>query len=134
MLMAFAHLTTSMPPACSWHHQSFVYMHLDYHGIRSPQNLYVACMLMTPSIICSIFCLSNPILYTPACSRSLPTSLPLYRLHAHDTGPPLPLQHRLRIYSTRPIIKLHHNTIQTYHHHDNRRLQHQQDQPLQLQR
>ena len=120
MLTTFTHLTTSIPPACSQHRLSFVPssvctsqfdMRLHTHGIHSPHHIYPACMLTAPPIICSIFCLSNPILYTPTCSRPLSTSPPLYRLHAHDTARHLPLPHRLSIHSTRT----HHSTTQQHH-------------------
>ena len=114
MLTVFAHLNTYMPPACSRHRLSFVYMRLHAHGIHPPQHLYAVCMLMEPPIICSIFCLSNPVLYVPACSRPLPTSPPLSRLHTHGNARTLPLPHRLHIHSTRthnPTIPQHFTTL-----------------------
>ena len=107
ILTAVAHLTISIPPACSRHSVSFVPSSI----CTSFAHLYAACMITTPPIICSIFCLSNPFSYAPACSRPLPTSPPLCRLHAHDTALPLPLQHRPRIRST----LTHHSTTPRYY-------------------
>ena len=55
-------------------------MRLHAHGIRPPHQLYTACMLTAPPILC---------LYAPACSRYSPTSTPICRLHAHGTAYPL---------------------------------------------
>ena len=118
-----------------------LYMRLHAHGLRPSHHIYAACMLTAPPILClyAPACsrhlphLRNSM--PPACSWQHlsvvlssvsptpsymrlhahgprpPPPPPLYRLHNHGNARPLPLQHRLRMHSTRTHYPNHTTTL-----------------------
>ena len=119
--MAFAHLTTYMPPACSRHRLSFVYMRLHAHGIYPTSA--TLCRLHAPGTTYQLFyLLSLQHRHICACMLTALDHLPpppLYRLHNHGNARPLPLQHRLRIHSNRnhhPTTPQHFTTLPPSRH------------------
>ena len=95
-----------LPTACSRHRLSFVptfvctspiYMRLHAHGLRPPHHIYAACMLTALAQL--------PTSISPACSR--------------HTARHWPLQHRLRMHSTRthhPTTPQHYTNLPPARH------------------